>query len=92
MDLAVGAKEIRILVEHTTRTGAPRIRRRCGLPLTAARVVRRIYTDLAVIDVTPDGLLVREIVDGVDFPALQAKTEARLHPDPNLHPLQAPPV
>jgi 3-oxoadipate CoA-transferase, beta subunit len=92
MDLAVGAKEIRVLVEHTTRTGAPRIRRRCGLPLTAARVVRRIYTDLAVIDVTPDGLLVREIVDGVDFAALQAKTEARLHPDPNLRPLEAPPV
>jgi 3-oxoadipate CoA-transferase, beta subunit len=92
MDLAVGAKEIRVLVEHTTRTGAPRIRRRCGLPLTATRVVRRIYTDLAVIDVTPDGLLVREIVDGVDFAALQAKTEARLQPDPNLRPLEAPPV
>ena len=92
MDLAVGAKEIRVLVEHTTRTGAPRIRRRCGLPLTAARVVRRIYTDLAVIDVTPDGLVVREVADGIDFAGLQAKTEARLSPDPNLRPLTAPPV
>ena len=92
MDLAVGAKEIRVLVEHTTRTGAPRIRRRCGLPLTAARVVRRIYTDLAVIDVNPDGLVVREVADGIDFAGLQAKTEARLRPDPNLRPLTAPPV
>ena len=56
MDLAVGAKEIRVLVEHTTKAGAPRIRRRCEYPLTAAAAVRRIYTDLAVIDVTPDGL------------------------------------
>ncbi len=55
MDLAVGAKEIRVLVEHTTKSGAPRIRRQCGYPLTAAAVVRRIYTDLAVIDVTPRG-------------------------------------
>src|SRR5205807_1170554 len=46
MDLAVGAKEIRVLVEHTTKGGAPRIRRRCQYPLTAAAVVRRIYTDL----------------------------------------------
>jgi 3-oxoadipate CoA-transferase, beta subunit len=92
MDLAVGAKEIRVLVEHTTRTGAPRIRRRCGLPLTAAGVVRRIYTDLAVIDVTPEGLVVREIADGIDLPALQAKTEGRLRPGSDLRPLKAPPV
>src|SRR4030081_3548802 len=72
MDLAVGAKEIRVLVEHTTKAGAPRIRRQCGYLLTAASVVRRIYTDLAVIDVTADGLVVREIVEDIDFPALQA--------------------
>jgi len=92
MDLAVGAKEIRVLVEHTTRAGAPRIRRRCGLPLTAARVVRRIYTDLAVIDVTSEGLVVREIADSIDFAVLQSRTEARLRPDPNLRPLAAPSV
>ena len=92
MDLAVGAKEIRVLVEHTTRSGAPRIRRRCGYPLTAAAVVRRIYTDLAVIDVTADGLVVREIVEDIDFPALQAKTEAPLHLPPDLRPLRAPAV
>src|SRR6185437_3201016 len=90
MDLAVGAKEIRVLVEHTTKAGAPRIRRECGYPLTAASVVRRIYTDLAVIDVTADGLIVREIVDDIDFAGLQAKTEAGLQPAPDLRPLRAP--
>jgi 3-oxoacid CoA-transferase B subunit len=90
MDLAVGAKEIRVLVEHTTRTGAPRIRRRCGLPLTAAGVVRRIYTDLAVIDVTADGLVVREIVEDVDFPTLQARTEAVLRRALDISVLRAP--
>jgi 3-oxoadipate CoA-transferase beta subunit len=92
MDLAVGAKEIRVLVEHTTKAGAPRIRRRCEYPLTAAAAVRRIYTDLAVIDVTPDGLLVREIAEDIDFAALQAKTEAALRPAPDLRPLRAPPL
>ena len=90
MDLAVGAKEIRVLVEHTTRAGAPRIRRQCGLPLTAARVVRRIYTDMAVIDVTAGGLVVREIVENVDFPTLQARTEAMLRPAPDITALRAP--
>ena len=90
MDLAVGAKEIRVLVEHTTRGGAPRIRSRCQYPLTAAAVVRRIYTDLAVIDVTAEGLLVRELVEDVEFPVLQAKTEALLRPAPDLKALRAP--
>jgi 3-oxoacid CoA-transferase B subunit len=92
MDLAVGAKEIRILVEHTTKAGAPRIRKKCGYPLTAAAVVRRIYTDLAVIDVTPEGLVVREMVDDIDFPGLQAKTEAMLRLAPDIRPLHAPVV
>ena len=90
MDLAVGAKEIRVLVEHTTRGGAPRIRSRCQYPLTAAAVVRRIYTDLAVIDVTAEGLVVRELVEDVEFPSLQAKTEALLRPAPDLKALRAP--
>ena len=92
MDLAVGAKEIRVLVEHTTKAGAPRIRRHCGYPLTAARVVKRIYTDLAVIDVTAEGLLVREIAEDIDFAALQAKTEAPLFAAPGMTVLQAPKV
>jgi 3-oxoadipate CoA-transferase beta subunit len=90
MDLAVGAKEIRVLVEHTTKTGAPRIRRSCQYPLTASAVVRRIYTDLAVLDVTPEGLVVRELVEDIDFSTLQAKTEAALRPAADLRPLRAP--
>jgi 3-oxoadipate CoA-transferase beta subunit len=78
MDLAAGAKEIRIILEHNTREGAPRIRKQCQYPLTAAGVVKRIYTNLAVIDVTPDGLVAREIVPGLDFAGLQDKTEAKL--------------
>jgi 3-oxoadipate CoA-transferase, beta subunit len=92
MDLAVGAKEIRVLVEHTTKGGAPRIRRHCQYPLTAAGVVRRIYTDLAVIDVGPDGLLVQEMVEDIDFAALQAKTEAELRSARDMRPLLAPAV
>jgi 3-oxoacid CoA-transferase B subunit len=92
MDLAVGAKEIRVLVEHTTKAGAPRLLRQCRYPLTAAGVVKRIYTDLAVIDVTREGLLVREIVDDIDLAGLQAKTEAPLAAAPDLKPLRAPAV
>jgi 3-oxoadipate CoA-transferase, beta subunit len=90
MDLAAGAKEVRVLLEHTTREGAPRLRRKCEYPLTASRVVRRIYTDLAVIDVAAQGFVVREMVEDIDFSALQAKTEAALHPAPDLRPLRAP--
>jgi 3-oxoadipate CoA-transferase, beta subunit len=78
MDLAAGAKEVRILVEHTTKDGKPRIRKHCGYPLTAARCVSRIYTNLAVLDVTADGLVARELVEGLPFEALQARTEAQL--------------
>jgi 3-oxoadipate CoA-transferase beta subunit len=90
MDLAVGAKEIRVMLEHNTRSGEPRLRKQCGYPLTAESVVRRIYTDLAVIDVTKDGFVVREMVEDIDFDALQAKTEAKLHKAPDLKPLKAP--
>jgi 3-oxoacid CoA-transferase B subunit len=92
MDLAVGAKEIRVLVEHTTKGGAPRIRRHCQYPLTAAAVVRRIYTDLAVIDVTAEGLVVRELAEDIEFPALQAKTEAGLRAALDMKALRAPPL
>lgn len=78
MDLAVGAREIRVLMEHTTRDGKPRILRRCTYPLTAVGVVRRIYTGLAVLDVTESGMLVREMRPGLDIEALQRVTEAPL--------------
>ena len=78
MDLAAGAKEVRVLCEHTTKDGKPRIRNRCGYPLTAACIVKRVYTNLAVLDITPGGVVVREMVDGVSLAELQAKTEPRL--------------
>ena len=78
MDLAVGAKEVRVILEHVTKDGTPRIRKRCVYPLTAPRCVKRIYTNLAVMDVTPEGIVVREMVEGLDLPRLQEVTEARL--------------
>jgi len=88
MDLGVGAKEVRALLEHTTRSGEPRIRKQCRYPLTAERCVTRIYTNLAVIDVTPEGLLVREMVDGLDLDGLQGLTESRLRLANDWQPLK----
>ena len=78
MDLAVGAKEIRVIMEHTGKKGEPRILKHCTLPLTAAGCVKRIYTNLAVIDVTPHGLSVKEMVPDMTLEQLQALTEPRL--------------
>ena len=78
MDLAAGAKEVRVLVEHTTKEGEPRLKKTCTYPLTAPGCVKRVYTNLAVIDVTPDGLVVREMVEGIDLAELQKLTEPRL--------------
>ena len=78
MDLAVGAKEIRVIMEHTGKLGDLRILKRCRLPLTAAGCVKRIYTNLAVIDVKPDGLSVMEMVPGLTLERLQALTEPTL--------------
>lgn len=78
MDLAVGAKEIRVLMDHVSKKGEPRILKKCNLPLTAPGCVKRIYTNLAVIDVTPDGLLVLEMVPGMTLEKLQEMTEPNL--------------
>lgn len=78
MDLAVGARQIRVMMEHTGKQGELRIKEHCTLPITAAGVVKRIYTNLAVIDVTANGLLVREMVAGLDLPGLQSVTGPRL--------------
>lgn len=78
MDLAVGARQVLAMMEHRGRDGAPKILRQCRYPLTGAGVVTRIYTDLAVIDVTPDGLRVRDMIDGMTLTALQARTGAPL--------------
>jgi 3-oxoadipate CoA-transferase, beta subunit len=78
MDLAVGAKQIRVIMEHTGKKGEPRILKHCTLPLTAAGCVKRIYTNLAVIDVTPLGLSVLEMIPGMTLEDLQALTEPKL--------------
>lgn len=79
MDLAAGVKRLWVLMEHTTKEGAPRLVSRCSYPLTAARAVKRIYTNLAVLEVTEHGFVVLDMAPGVTFDALQAKTEAKLH-------------
>ncbi|MBV9152140.1 MAG: 3-oxoadipate CoA-transferase, partial [Alphaproteobacteria bacterium] len=65
-------------MEHNTRGGEARLLRRCTYPLTAAACVKRVYTDLAVIDVTPSGFVVIDMVPGLSFEELQARTEAPL--------------
>jgi 3-oxoadipate CoA-transferase beta subunit len=79
MDLAVGAKRVWVVMEHNTKDGTPRILKRCGYPLTAKRCVTRVYTNLAVLDVTERGFVVRDIIPGLSFEELQARSEATLH-------------
>jgi 3-oxoadipate CoA-transferase beta subunit len=78
MDLAAGAANVWVLMEHCQKTGEPRILQHCTYPLTAAACVDRVYTDLAVIDVTAQGLVVRRIADGIEFEELQGLTGAPL--------------
>ncbi len=79
MDLAVGAKKVFVTMEHNTKKGEPKIVERCIYPLTGLACVDRIYTDLAVIDVTSRGLIVIEMAPGMDIQTLQNRTEAPLH-------------
>jgi 3-oxoadipate CoA-transferase beta subunit len=74
MDLAIGAKQTFVVMEHLTKSGASKIVAECSYPLTAAACVARIYTDLAVLAVTPAGLRVLDLAPGLDFETLQALT------------------
>lgn len=74
MDLAVGAKKVLVMMEHLTKKGESKIVERCTYPLTGARCVNRIYTDLAVLEVKPDGLHVVGMVEGLSFEELQRLT------------------
>ena len=78
MDLAVGAKRVFVMMDHVTKSGEAKIVPQCSYPLTAMACVDRIYTDLAVIDVTTHGLTVVEVVEGLSFEELQRMTAAPL--------------
>lgn len=82
MDLVAGVKKVFVLTQHTTKTGEPKLVESCTYPLTGQGVVDRIYTDLAVIDITPAGFQTVELAPGVPFEHVQALTGAPLSPPP----------
>ncbi len=78
MDLVSGARRVIVAMEHTTRDGRPKILTKCTLPLTGTRVVHSIVTELAMIEITPEGLLVQELAPGVTFEEVQKRSEPEL--------------
>jgi 3-oxoacid CoA-transferase B subunit len=88
MDLAVGAARVVIAMEHTTRDGQTRIVRECSYPVTAIRAVNLIVTNLAAIEVTPEGLVVREVAPGVTFEEVQEASAPRLIRLPDLREME----
>ncbi|MDT3415746.1 3-oxoacid CoA-transferase subunit B [Brevibacillus aydinogluensis] len=84
MDLVHGAKRIVVIMEHVNKHGDPKILNECALPLTGKRVVNRIITDRAVLDVTPDGLVLKEVAEGYTPEDIQACTLPKLIVSPDL--------
>ena len=81
MDLAVGAKHVWVMMEHVTKAGEPKIVPKCSYPLTGIGVVKRIYTDLAVLEITPRGLAASRLVPGLSFDELRRLTGVALLPE-----------
>ena len=81
MDLAIGAKKVYVMMEHQTKKGESKIVRACTYPLTGVRCVDRIYTDLAVLDVRKEGLVVVDLIDGLSFDELERLTGLSLNRD-----------
>jgi 3-oxoacid CoA-transferase subunit B len=90
MDLVAGAKRVIVAMEHTTRDGAPKILRRCTLPITGLRVVNTIVTEMAFIHVTQSGLVLDEIAEGLTIDEVQRATEAPLIISPQLKRMPTP--
>ena len=88
MDLVASAKRVVVIMDHASKTGEPKILKQCNLPLTGRRVVHRIITDLATIDVTPDGLVLREVAPGVSAHDVQSRTEPTLKVAADLAPMR----
>ncbi|HKS81459.1 MAG TPA: CoA transferase subunit B [Candidatus Acidoferrales bacterium] len=84
MDLVAGAKRVIIAMEHSTKDGEPKIVKKCGLPLTGVGVVKLIVTEMGVIEVAPQGLLLREVAPGIAPADVQKATEPLLHIAPDL--------
>ena len=84
MDLVAGARRVIVAMEHQTKEGASRILKQCTLPLTGQNVVHDIVTELCWIHVTPEGLVLTEVAEGLDAAEVQARTEARLIVSPEL--------
>jgi 3-oxoacid CoA-transferase subunit B len=84
MDLAVGAKRIYVAMEHATREGQPKILKKCSLPLTGLKCVHHIVTDHAYLDITPEGLVLRELAPGVTVEQVQRITEPKFKVAPDV--------
>ncbi len=78
MDLVAGVKKVYVITQHTTKTGEPKLVERCTYPLTGLGVIDRVYTDLAVIDIAPEGFRLVELSPGVEFDFVQDRTGAPL--------------
>lgn len=89
MDLVAGARRVIVAMEHQTKDGASRILKECTLPLTGTRVVHDIVTELGWIRVTPEGLVLTEVAEGIDAAEVQARTEAKLIVSPDLRVMTA---